>query len=270
MSEINTISKTKTPVTEKTIIRDLQSMGLNKGEIILVHSSLSAIGWVCGEERTVIEALIKTVGPEGTICMPAHSGGNSDPAEWEHPPVPKEWFDIIYQSMPVFDPDISPTRGIGRIPEAFRTYPGTLRSYHPQTSFCAYGKNAKEITDNHVLTPQLGMDSPLGKLYQLNAKILFLGTGYHTCTSFHMGEALCGNTPIKRQGAALLINQVREWKWFDDFDYDCDDFDVLGKDFEDKNVVIQGKVGNADCRLFDIKTAVDFSVDWLNRNRKYS
>ena len=270
MSEANIINQTKSPITKELLVQDLIKLGVKSGDILLVHSSLSKIGWVCGEERTVIEALIAAVGMEGTVCMPAHSGGNSDPSEWRNPPVPKEWVEIIYENMPVFDPAITPTRGIGIIPEAFRCYPGTLRSYHPQTSFCAYGKYAREITDNHMLTPQFGKDSPLGRLYNLKAKVLFLGTGYDTCTCFHMGEVLCETTPRKRMGAAMLINNVREWKWFEDYDFDSDDFNILGKCYEEKNEVALGAVGNANCRLFDIRPAIDFSTIWLRENRKYS
>jgi aminoglycoside 3-N-acetyltransferase len=267
MSEFDIINRTKDPVTLKSLAQDFRNLGIEKGDIILVHSSLSSIGWVCGEERTVIEALIDAVGPEGTICMPAHSGGNSDPTEWRNPPVPQEWIDCIYQNMPPFDPDITPTRGIGRIPEAFRTYPGALRSYHPQTSFCAYGKYAQDITLNHVLTPQFGMETPLGRLYKLNAKVLFIGTGYDTSTCFHMGEVLCNCTPRMKLGAALRTEKGREWVWFEDFNYDCDDFDHLGMDFENTCEVRNGMIGYAHSKLFRIKSAVDFAAEWLKTNR---
>lgn len=266
MSELDIIKKTKTPNTVESLIRDFHKLGLKYKDTVLVHSSLFSIGWVCGEENAVIQALLQTVGKEGTICMPAHSGG-SDPAEWKNPPVPKEWNEIIYKNMPAFSPAITPTRGMGRIAELFRKYPGTLRSYHPHTSFCANGKNAKEITENHALTPQFGMESPLGKLYKLNAKVLLLGVNYNSCTSFHMGEVLNGNIAKVQAGAAMEINHIREWVWFKDYDYNCDDFDKLGKDLERQGQVVTGNVGNAVCKFFDIKSGVDFSAKWLKENR---
>jgi aminoglycoside 3-N-acetyltransferase len=268
MSELEVIQKTKVPNTVKSLVEDLMQLGLKNKDIVLVHSSLSAIGWVCGEERTVIEALLETIGEEGTLCMPAHSGGNSDPAKWAHPPVPCDWNEIIYDAMPAYHPDITPTRGIGRVAEVFRTYPGVLRSNHPQTSFCARGKYAKEITDTHALTPQFGMDTPLGKLYQNNAKVLLLGVGYDSCTSFHMGEVFSGTTEVTRMGAAITINNSREWKWFEDYDYDNEDFITLGNAFESQREMQSAKVGNADCKLFDICAAVDFATVWLQENRK--
>jgi aminoglycoside 3-N-acetyltransferase len=210
MSESDVIKSTKSPNTTETLFCDLVKLGLKINDIVLVHSSLSSIGWVCGEETAVAEALLQAVGKDGTVCMPAHSGENSDPAEWENPPVPKEWNDIIYNSMPAFRPAVTPTRSIGRIAEFFRKYPNTLRSDHPQVSFCANGRYAKEITEKHVLTPQFGMDSPLGRLYELNAKVLLLGVGYGSCTCFHMGEALNSTMKRKRMGAAILKNGTRE------------------------------------------------------------
>jgi len=267
MSETEVIKNTKQPYTLKVLKEEFQKFGVKERETILVHSSLSRIGWVCGEERTVIEALLEIVSEDGTICMPAHSGGNSDPADWKNPPVPSEWNEIIYENMPAFDLTITPTRGIGRIAEAFRTFPGTVRSNHPHTSFCANGKYAEEIIKDHVLSPQFGKESPLGKLYELNAKVLLLGVDYDSCTSFHMGEVFSDKTAIVKMGAAMKENGTREWKWFEDYDYDNEDFKKIGEAFEKEKIIGQGRIGNASCRLFDIKDAVDFAVKWMRENR---
>ncbi|OQB21432.1 MAG: SPBc2 prophage-derived aminoglycoside N(3')-acetyltransferase-like protein YokD [Firmicutes bacterium ADurb.Bin182] len=267
MSEAKVIKRTKMPNTTDSMAKELRNLGIDTGDTVLVHSSLSSIGWVCGDEPAVVAALLKAAGAEGTVAMPAHSGANSDPAEWGNPPVPEEWFRTIYENMPPFDPAVTPVRGIGRIPEYFRRYPGTLRSGHPQLSFCANGKHSRFITEGHVLTPQLGRESPLGKLYELKAKVLLLGCGYDSCTCFHMGEALNENMPKKRMGAAVLKDGKREWIWFEDFSYDSDDFEALGDDFEKAYGVIKGKVGNAACRLFDLREAVDFAVKWIREHR---
>ena len=114
------ISKTKTPITTKTLEKDFSNIGLRDGMTILLHSSLSSIGWVCGGAVAVIIALENVLGPEGTIVMPSHSGDLSDPGIWENPPVHKSWWKIIKESMPAYDCDLTPTRGIGVIPEVFR------------------------------------------------------------------------------------------------------------------------------------------------------
>ena len=95
-----------------------------------------------------------------------------------------------------------------------------------------------------------------------------LGVSYDTCTAFHLAEALCPVTPIVKMGTAMLVDGQRAWIWFEDFDYDSDDFMALGNAFEMKHPVSRGKVGNADCRLFDMKSGVDFALSWILENRK--
>ncbi len=266
--EFDVVAATRYPSTSSTIAIELEKLGVRQGDTLLVHSSLSKLGWVCGGAIGVIIGIMMAVVTQGTIVMPAHTGDNSDPAQWENPPVPEDWFKYVYLEMPAFNPDYTPTRGLGVIAETFRTFPETLRSDHPQTSFCAMGPKAEEIVGEHDLTPQFGQYTPLGKLYELDAKVLFLGTGYETCTCFHMGETLAGNIKMCKNGAAVDTGDARQWVWFSDYDYDSSDFDRLGAEYEAAHTVGRGKVGQGDCRLFSLKSAVDFSKTWLERNRK--
>src|SRR5262249_28882909 len=143
MSEGQAVEAAPTPRTRTSLAADLRSLGLEPGMVALVHSSLSALGWVCGGPVAVVPALRDGLTPEGTLVMPAHSGDLSDPAQWRRPPVPREWWPIIYETMPAFDPRTTPTRMMGRIAETFRTWPGVLRSAHPSSSFAAWGRHAE-------------------------------------------------------------------------------------------------------------------------------
>lgn len=268
LSEESVIELTKHMNTVATIHNDLLNLGVKVGDILLVHSSLSSIGWVCGAAQAVVVALKQVITENGTLIMPAHSGAISDPAEWENPPVPKEWLQQIYDSMPAFDVNLTQTRGMGSIAELFRTLPEVYRSNHPQVSFAAQGKFASDIIRNHNLTPQFGMESPLGKMYNLNAKVLLLGVEYDSCTCFHLAEALNEKMPTKKMGAAIIENNKRIWKWFKDFAYNSeDDFEKMGEAFEATNKVVIGKVGKADCKLFHMRSGVDFAKEWLQNNR---
>lgn len=101
MNEKKTISNTKIPVTVETLKKDFLNIGLRDGMTVLLHSSLSSIGWVSGGATAVILALEDILGPSGTLVMPAHSGDLSDPGVWENPPVPKSWWKIIKETMPL-------------------------------------------------------------------------------------------------------------------------------------------------------------------------
>ena len=267
MSEFDIIKNTKFPNTIHTIKRDLIKLGIKEGDIVLVHSSMSKLGWVCGDEITVVQALLDVVGKEGTIVMPAYTGGNTNPDAWSHPPVPETWREPIRRTMPGFNVNNTPSRGMGKIAECFRNYDGTVRSNHPQVSFCANGKYKNEIVEKHDLSYALGMNSPLGKLYELNSKVLLLGVGYSNCTCMHMAETLVDNPNITRSGASIDIGGVNQWIWFNDIDYNSDCFDEIGQLYEKKNKdIVYGKIGGANCRVLNLKSIVNFTKDFLQEN----
>ncbi len=73
----------------KTVIKSeitdaLKNVGLGSGDLVMVHTSLGKIGYVCGGAQTVIEALIEIVGQNGTIVMPSQSWKNLDPETGVH------------------------------------------------------------------------------------------------------------------------------------------------------------------------------------------
>lgn len=74
--EGETVKNTIKPNTSSSLISDFQRIGLKKGDIILVHSSLSKIGWTVGGPVAVIEALQNVITEEGTLIMPAFTTAN--------------------------------------------------------------------------------------------------------------------------------------------------------------------------------------------------
>ena len=227
MSEADHIVRTPTPATVDSLLADLRRLGDLTGETVLVHSSLSALGWVAGAEQAVVEALRRWVGPEGTLVVPAHSGTFTDPARWGNPPVPRDWWQVLYDHMPAFDPATSPTRGMGAIAECVRHLPGARRSSHPHVSFAAVGPNAEAITRSHPLADGLGDQSPLAVLYDLDAWVLLLGVGHANNTSLHLAEYRCGGLGVERveQGSPVLVDGERRWVTYSELDGSTDDFE---------------------------------------------
>ena len=79
-------------VLKKDIITAFHELGVEKGQNIEVHTSLSSLGFVCGGPQMVIEALIESVGEEGTIMMPTQTWKNLDPTTGVHWEEPEEWW----------------------------------------------------------------------------------------------------------------------------------------------------------------------------------
>ena len=268
MSEQEAIQKASYPLTRQILAEDLRSLGVKPGMTLLVHSSLSALGWVNGGPVAVIQALMDVLTPSGTLVMPTHSGDLSDPAQWQNPPVPFNWQAVIRETMPAYDARLTPTRGMGRIPELFRTWPDVQRSDHPQVSFAAWGKEAAFVTEGHKLKNSLGNSSPLARVYDLDGYVLLLGVGYGNNTSFHLAEYRVANPPMMTQGAPIWENGRRAWKTYSDVDFNDDPFPAIGQDFEQVHPVAKGLVGLATCRLFSQPHAVDFAVKWLTDFRR--
>jgi len=269
ISEGDVVKVTKYPNTITSLKRDFKTLGVEHGSIIILHSSLSKIGWTVGGPVSVIKALMQVLTSEGTIVMPTFTSDNSDPSRWENPPVPKSWWNTIRKEMPAFKPKITPTRVMGVIAETFRNWSNVLRSNHPISSSAAWGKYAKFITENHKLTADLGEDSPISRLYDLDGQILLVGVTHENNSSLHLAEYR-SDFPGKKfisNGCAMTVNNQRQWVEWEGLDHNSDDFKQLGKDFESKINYRLGKIGLAEARLISLRAIVDFGIDWLKENR---
>lgn len=268
MSESELIKATPEPRTRASLAEDLRALGLQAGMLVIVHSSMKALGWVNGGAQAVILALQDVLTSRGTLVMPAHSADLSDPAQWENPPIPEGWWETVRATMPAYDPQRTPARGVGQIPELFRTWPEVLRSDHPAHSFAAWGRLAGEITRAHPLSFGLGPGSPLEAIYQHDGHVLLLGAGYESNTSFHLAEYRLEWMPHIKQGAPVFHDGKMLWQVYEDVDINSDDFNALGEAFESGGDVLTGKVGSAPARLFNQRLAVDFAEAWLLAHRE--
>jgi aminoglycoside 3-N-acetyltransferase len=169
--------------TEKKLTQDLKALGIGEGEVLMVHSALSTLGYVPGGAISVIRALLNVIGPEGTLVMPTHS--------WDQ------------QAKGVFSFDVRSTPScVGTISEVFRTLPDVRRSTHPTHSVAACGNSAASIVEGHELaaTP-CGLGTPYAKLMESRAKILFLGTTLEQNSLYHTLESIA-QVPYQMRPAA--------------------------------------------------------------------
>jgi aminoglycoside 3-N-acetyltransferase len=159
-------------VTQQSLVAALRRLGVKPGGILLVHSSLSALGFVAGGARAVIRALIESIGPEGTLVLPTHS--------WEQ----------MEGGCRTFDVRRTPSC-VGVIPEMFRSLPAAIRSLHPTHSVAASGPAASWLVEGHeyARTP-CGAETPYLRALDRDCQILFLGVDLRCNTAFHTIEAV--------------------------------------------------------------------------------
>ncbi|HWI46591.1 MAG TPA: AAC(3) family N-acetyltransferase [Rummeliibacillus sp.] len=266
MTEFDSIQKTNEFQSTATLMKQLHSLGIQEGDSIIVHSSLSQMGWIAGAEQAVVEALMQVITPKGTIVMPAQSTANSEPSYWSLPPVPEAWHQPIRDAIPAYNPHLTSLRGMGKIAECFLRHPDTIRSDHPAHSFMAWGKNAKYWMSNHPLENSFGVESPIWKMYQSSVKIVLIGVNYDSCTALHLAEYLADQKYYFEQGAAILVNGKRQWVTYDMLDVDSERFPAIGKEFEAQfsSSIHYGKLGQARTCIIPMSPLVDFGVEWLN------
>jgi len=162
-------------ITKEILMEDLKKIGLKKNDSVLVHSSLSKIGFVEGGPKTIVDALQEVVGAEGTLLFPTFPAAGRNKTHLEE--------------NPVFDVKNTPSQ-MGSITEYFRKLEGCKRSLHPTDAVAASGPLSDYFTNSHFgqLTPY-NEHSPFRKLCSKNGKILMLGTTLNgACTNLHTLE----------------------------------------------------------------------------------
>jgi aminoglycoside 3-N-acetyltransferase len=256
------------PYTVQSLGSDLRALGLEAGDTVIVHSSARSLGFVAGGTQAVVQALLDVLGPTGTLVVPTHTPDNSDPADWLNPPVPESWWPAIRSQAPGFDRSRTPSRWMGVIAEAVRTWPGAARSDHPQVSFAAVGRHAAAVTRAHRLDDALGEHSPLGAVYRLDGKVLLLGCGHDSNTSLHLAEWRQKAPPRAVTGGSVRRSDgTSEWISWTDVVADTDDFEQIGAAFEVAVGLSIGQVGDAEARLTPQRALVDFATDWMDAHR---
>jgi aminoglycoside 3-N-acetyltransferase len=134
VTETSTSKKPEVPksmLTQVDIRTALESMDLQPSMTVLVHCSMSKLGWINGGVQALAGGILGVLGPTGTLMVPTHTPTHTEPSFWPNPPVPEEWWEAIRQTRPAFDPDLTPSQYMGALAEFVRTHPKSHRSEHP-------------------------------------------------------------------------------------------------------------------------------------------
>ena len=244
--------KVKPSVKKSDIKAGFMRLGLKKGDIVGVHSSLSSFGHVEGGADTVIDALLEAVGERGNVVMSTHSANLSE--DKRTPEMIALGISWLFRILP-YDPSKTPvTTGI--IPETFRKRKGVVRGLHPSLSIAASGPKAKVLSEGWH------------RLCELDGYILLIGVGLDHCTAMHLAEK-------RVRFPDRILNKITPPKWFvekyleEEWEWDVGpypDFAKLTQPCVERGIMKTVKVGRSTLRLAKLRELIDLYVEYLERN----
>lgn len=262
-----------TPMLERReLVGQLRGMGVRAGDLVMVHTSLRAIGAIAGGPQALLDALLEAVGPQGTLAAYVSWQHSSYDATLEGRALTPEQ----RAAWPVFDPVAAPPYdGFGQFNRFICGHPKVRRSAHPDASIAAIGRLAAELTTDHDLLDGYGPSSPLGRIVAAQGRVLMLGAPPGSVTILHLAEALA-RIPGKRRvryEVPVRVDGERCWREAQEFDTNAlldafiddglDDIAAIATDYVLQGNGRRGRVGRANSWLFDAQDLVSFGVAWL-------
>ncbi len=184
--DLETRIREKPHVTKEDIKEGLYELGLRRGYDVGIHSSLSSFGYVVGRADTVIEGLLETVGPEGTVVFPTYSTNRKklelSQIDVEAGITGKE------VSLPYNPEEVS--CWTGTIPDTFWRRKEAVRGPDPIGSLAAIGPKAKELSQSRTR-----LFSGWDRLLEADGYMLLLGVNLSCCSSMHLAERYVDRLP---------------------------------------------------------------------------
>lgn len=266
-------------LTRETVLADLRALGVNAGDLLMVHASLRKFGLARsshgeGGADLLLDALDDAVGPGGTLMMVL---GTAHPMDWVNSRPVGERAALLAGSAPLAYETAPAMADVGWLAEAFRTRPGTIVSANPSGRFGARGAYAAALMADQPWDDYYGPGSPLETLCAQGGRILRLGADPETVSALHYAEYLAALPAKRRTRWDYLLagpDGAPAHRWvtcLDDSEgiaaYDGEDyFAAILKAYLPLGRHHAGRVGNAGCELLDAADYVAFGARWMEAN----
>ena len=226
-------------LTSREIRAGLCGLGVEEGDALVVHSSLSSFGHVEGGADAVVDALLDAVGPSGTLAVPTFT-------RYDEP----------------YDPEASPST-TGAITNAVRTREGTERSAHPTKSIAVIGPDASALVADHEPANSLGIASPLHRVLKRDGNILLVGADHTTNSALHVAERLAG-MPYRDQLAETTIRTDEGVERVTVNQVHCSNgFEAISPLARHAGIVRRGRIGDAEVQLIEGEPLLELAVELL-------
>jgi aminoglycoside 3-N-acetyltransferase len=237
-------------VTRADLETGLRALGLTDGDIVEVHSSLSAFGRVEGGADTVVDALTGVVGPEGTIVMSAYRVSPPVPVTPEEAARGIDWKVRILSAEEIAR---GARTGMGAVADTFLRRQGVVCGAGVHRT-AAWGREAERHTEGFE------------RLVEQGGRVLLLGVDIYRCSSLHIAESV--PVPDDIEAYFRVPDEIRRdypaGVWGVGYGNGTPE-DAWGKvyaEIERRGLVRRGTIGRADCRLFPAREAVDRYAAW--------
>jgi aminoglycoside N3'-acetyltransferase len=234
---------TRHPVDISELTAQLRDLGVAAGGVLLVHTSFSRTGPVENGPLGLIRAIQAALGPDGTLVMPSMSDDD------DHP----------------FDARATSCISMGVAADTFWRLPGVRRSDSPH-AFAAAGPEADRITAAHPWNFPHGLDSPVGRVYDLDGQVLLLGVGHDANTTIHLAEALAGVRYRRRKSLTIVEDGTPVRRLYDEIDHCCENFALVDGWLDERGRQQHGRVGYGEARLASAREIVATVADRLRTN----
>ncbi len=235
-------------VRRENIVDGIFTLGVVRGMVLEFHGALSSLGWVEGGAEAVIDALIETVGLEGTLLMSAYPVTSALPLTDEEIARGITWKVRILE-------DPNERTGLGLIVDTFRKRPD-IHLGNGLHRICAWGRDAARHAE-------IGYKYLVG----IDGWTLLVGVGVDRVSSLHLAEEDPGLPEDIRHLFEPPSDLLRDYPpnyW--DIGYGSTPEDAWSKVWEeaDKRCLIRkGTIGQANCALFKTRDLLTVYQDWL-------
>lgn len=235
-------------ITKDQIVYALRLGGIHHGDVVLMHSALSSIGYVEGGADAVIDAVLEAVGPDGTFAVSTMAFDNP------------------------FDPATSPST-VGIISETHRKRPESIRSFRPVHSINAIGARAEELTRDHdQCETNCGPGSPYLKLRDMGGKILLLGVDMNRNTTLHAIEDIMDSVYLVSRtipAPTYMEDYQNKTMVMRKFCPGHRDFLRFTADLRKADALTEICIGNAVAKIIDVPRMFQLGQEFLSRDPLY-
>ncbi len=236
--------------TKEELIKQLEEMNAPKNSVVLMHTSLKAIGETEGRAEGLLETLIEYFTADGGLFLiPTHTWANLKNPD-------KITMDVK-----------SDESCIGVFPSVALRHPSGVRSLHPTHSMVVFGdrKKAEEyVKGEENITTSTSGKGCYGKLYDYDGYVFLVGVGQERNTYIHSVEEMLDvpfrlsekavRTTIKLENGEIVERFIHH---HDGIPHISERYVKYEPAFRHFGIVKDGKLGNADTMLISAKKIYD-------------